>query len=225
VNLNCTPRPSWVVVLVLILPVLACNVLSPTASPAPTEVAAYTPVPPTTVVIPTPTYTPSGPCEAVTSTDVTIYERPDFSADVFSTVPAGFATPVDGQTASGWLGFDPGVAQAANIGPFRLRWIERDKVNLAGACGSVPVVWAPPPGICFDMPMEAVEVRADPTTTSAVLVVLNVEQFASVLGVNATGWAKVDLSPGNTGSTVQGWIEQTTLNMNGPCENLPSLTQ
>jgi hypothetical protein len=55
------------------------------------------------------------------------------------------------------------------------------------------------------------------------LVILKVGEFAAVLGVNATGWAKVDLGPGNTGSSAQGWIEQTTLNMNEPCENLPSL--
>jgi hypothetical protein len=177
-----------------------------------------------TVVNPAPTDEPSGPCEAITLTDVTIYARPDLSADVFGTVPAGFATTVDGRTASGWIGFDPGVAQAANIGPFRLRWIEPHKSNLTGACGSLSAVWAPPPGVCFDMPMTNVEVRASPTTASAVLLVLNVEQFAAVLGVNATGWAKVDLGPGNTGSSAQGWIEQASLNMNGPCENLPLLS-
>jgi hypothetical protein len=73
--------------------------------------------------------------------------------------------------------------------------------------------------------MEDVQVRADPITTSPVLVVLSVGQFASVLGINTNGWAKVDLGSGNTESTVQGWIEQTTLNMNGPCDNLPYLTQ
>jgi len=140
-------------------------------------------------------------------------------------VPVGFATVVDGQTASGWLGFDPGVAQAANIGPFRLRWIDPGNVNLAGACGNLPVVWAPPPGVCFDMPMEDVEVRAGPTTASTVLVILNVGEFAAVLGVNSTGWAKVDLGPGNTGSSAKGWIEQATLNMNGPCENLLPLSE
>ena len=222
-NPNTTHLASRLAVLALMVPLLACNVPITGSGPRSTEVPGYTPVPPMTVVNPAPTDTPSGPCEAVTFTDVTIYERPDSSADVFSTVPVGFATTVDGKTASGWIGFDPGVAQAANIGPFRLRWIQPDKVNLAGACGSLPAVWAPPSGVCFDMPMEDVEVRADPTTASTVLVVLNVEKFAAVLGVNATGWAKIDLGPGNTGSSAQGWIEQASLNMNGPCENLPSL--
>jgi hypothetical protein len=216
---------SRLVLLVLMVSLPACNALTPSGSPTPTEVARHTPAPPTTVINPVPTHTPSGPCEAVTSTDVTIYERPDLSADIFSTVPPGFSTPVDARTASGWIGFDPGVAQAANIGSFRLRWIEPGQVNLMGACGSLPVVWAPPVGICFDMPMEDVEVHADPTAASPLLVVLSAEQFAAVLGVNATGWAKVDLGPGNTGSSVQGWIEQTTLNMNGPCDNLPSLSE
>jgi hypothetical protein len=224
---NPTGRPSipWPVVLVLMAALLACNILSGGAGPTPTAVAvSATPATPTEV-IPAPTETPSGPCEAVTNTDATIYQRPDLSADVFSTVPAGFATAIDAQTMTGWLGFDPGIAQAANIGPFRLRWLEPEKVDLAGACGSLPVVWAPPAGVCFDMPMEDVEVRPEPSTAASVSVVLHVEDFAAVLGLNGTGWAKVDLGPGNTGSSALGWIEQATLNMNGPCGSLPTLSE
>ena len=212
--------PSWVAVFALMFPLLACIVSTPgSPSPTPTEAATDTLAPPA------PTDTASGPCQAVTSTDVTIYDRPDLSADVFSTVPAGFTTVIDAQTASGWLGFDPGIAQAANIGSFRLRWFEPNSVDLTGDCGSLPVVWAPPPGICFDMPMEDVNVYAAPDPTSSVLAVLHVEDFAAVLGENGSGWVKVDLAPGNTGSSVQGWIDQTTLNMNGPCGSLPTISE
>ncbi len=210
---------------VLMATLLGCNLLTPITSPTPTKVAVHSPVPPTTVVNATPTDTPAGPCEAVTNSDATIFSRPDLSAKVFSKVPSGFTTTAAGKTTSGWVGFDPGVAQAANMGPFRLRWFQPDKINFTGDCGSLPVVWAAPPGICFDMPMEDVEVHADPTTASPVLEVLKVEQFAAVLGVNGSGWVKVDLGPGNSGSTTQGWIEQSTLNMNGPCWDLPTLSE
>ena len=191
--------------LVLMVGLLGCNILTPAS--------------------PTPTSTPSGPCEATASAEVTIYMRPDPAAEVFSTQGAGFTMEVSAQTASGWLGFDPGVAQAANIGPFRLRWLDPGSVDLTGDCGSLPVVWGPPIGVCFDMPMEDVDVHAEPSAASAVLATLHLEDFAAVLGLNGAGWAKVDLGPGNTGSTVVGWVDASTLNMNGPCEALPTVTE
>jgi hypothetical protein len=167
----------------------------------------------------------SGPCEFTASVAVTIYERPSTTADVFSTQPAGFGTTFQARTANGWLGFDPGVAQAANIGPFRLRWIPPNAKTVSGACSSLPVVWGPPPGICFDMPMSDTSVYTDPNTGSAVLVVLHLGDFAKVLGLNSGGdWAKVDLGPGNTGSSAVGWVNAATLNMNGPCSSLPTVS-
>jgi hypothetical protein len=167
----------------------------------------------------------SGPCEFTASVAVSIYERPSTTADVFSTQPAGFSTTFQARTANGWLGFDPGVAQAANIGPFRLRWIPPNAKTVSGACGSLPAVWGPPPGICFDMPMGDTSVYANPDASSTVLVVLHLGDFAKILGLNAGGnWAKVDLGPGNTGSNSAGWVNAGTLNMNGPCSSLPTVS-
>jgi hypothetical protein len=209
--------------LFLIVSLLACSPFGGTATPAPPESPIDTPaaVPATPAL--TPTESSSGPCQAVANTEVTIYERPSATADVFSTMPAGFTTPVEARTASGWLGFEPGVAQAANIGPFRLRWLEPAAVSLTGQCDDLPEVWAPPPGICFEMPMEDTEVHAEPDLASSLLIVLHEGEFAAVAGLSGTGWAKVDLGPGNTGSSVQGWIEETALNMNGSCDSLPML--
>ncbi|MEX2029462.1 MAG: hypothetical protein WD906_00605 [Anaerolineales bacterium] len=153
--------------------------------------------------------------------DITVYSRPSHVADVFGVLSAGSVQSLSAQTGDGWFGFDPGVAQAANIGSFRLRWVNQADVSLSGDCGSLPVVWAPPVGVCFDMPMEDVDVHADADAASAVVIVLHVEEFAAVLGISGTGWAKVDLGPGNTGSSLVGWVDQATLNMNGPCGSLP----
>ena len=73
--------------------------------------------------------------------------------------------------------------------------------------------------------MSDTSVHTDPDTSSAVLVVLHLGDFTKVLGLNAGGdWAKVDLGPGNTGSSAVGWVNAATLNMNGPCSGLPTVS-
>ncbi|HLC05500.1 MAG TPA: hypothetical protein VJK02_20880 [Anaerolineales bacterium] len=70
----------------------------------------------------TPT-TPAGPCMFTANTAVTAYRLPDDSSDVFGTISAGETHEALARTADGWVGFDPGVAQAANVGLARHRWI------------------------------------------------------------------------------------------------------
>jgi hypothetical protein len=167
----------------------------------------------------------TGPCQLNALGDATIYNRPSTAADVFSTQPAGFTINFSARTSTGWLGFDPGVAQAANIGSFRLRWIAPGTATTTGSCASLPVVWGPPPGICFDMPMQDVNVHASPDTSATVVARLHVGEFAAIDGLSPDGnWAKVDLGPGNTGSSSAGWLERSSLNMNGPCGSLPTVT-
>ena len=172
-----------------------------------------------------PVVSTAGACQITALNDVTIYNRPSTAADVFSTQPAGFNIKFSARTSNGWLGFDPGVAQAANIGSFRLRWIAPGTQTITGGCSRLPVVWGPPPGVCFDMPMEDTNVHASNDTSSPVVVRLNVGDFAAVSGLTSDGsWAKVDLGPGNTGSSATGWVEAGTLNLNGPCSSLPTVT-
>jgi hypothetical protein len=167
----------------------------------------------------------AGDCEVTTTAETTIYQRPSTSADVFSTVGSGFNLQIGARTSDGWLGFDPGIAQAANIGSFRLRWLPPGTGTQSGGCGALPVVWGPPPGICFFMPMGNVNVYADPDVSSPVEVVLHVGEFAEVLGITADGdWAQVDLRPGNTSLNIDGWVDAGTLNVNGPCSGLPTVS-
>jgi len=167
----------------------------------------------------------SGACQLTARGEVTIYRRPSTAADVFSVQPAGFTQTFSARTSNGWLGFDPGVAQAANIGVFRLRWVAPNTQTLTGGCNRLPVVWGPPPGICFDMPMQITTVYAAPDTSSAVLATLQVGDFAAITGLNPGGdWAYVDLGKGNTGSTVEGWVDSGSLNVSGPCDSQPTIT-
>jgi len=65
----------------------------------------------------------SGPCEITANEPLTIYRLPDAASDVFSTLPAGETREVLAYTANGFVGFDPGFAQAGNIGLYHHRWV------------------------------------------------------------------------------------------------------
>ncbi len=54
-----------------------------------------------------------GPCMVTGTMDLTIYRLPDPASDVFGILSAGDSHEVLARTADGWVGFDPGIAQAA----------------------------------------------------------------------------------------------------------------
>ena len=104
--------------------------------------------------------TPTGPCTATSQSDVIAYQRPSILAQVFGVLSAGHEVEIQGNTVDGWLGFDPGVAQAGNVGVFRLRWIEGSSdVVLEGDCESLPVGVGPPPGVWCTMAMAGIDVH------------------------------------------------------------------
>ncbi|MEW6566837.1 MAG: hypothetical protein AB1449_01460 [Chloroflexota bacterium] len=177
---------------------------------------------PTTEAVPTPTATAAGPCTIVASGDVPVYFRPNLASDVFGSMHAGESYPVVSKTADGWYGFEPGVAQAANTGVFRLRWVLEGTsgVTLEGDCGAVPVVEGPEVGVCYFMPIGSTPVYQSADLSSPVVATLELEDYAAVIA-RAPGWAQVDLSQGNTGLAVVGWVEESGLNLNGPCDSLP----
>jgi hypothetical protein len=164
----------------------------------------------------------TGECEPTATSAFDVYTRPSLTADVFGTFAPGLPVTIVGRTADGWLGFDPGVAQAANIGVFRLRWIPPGApITLSGDCASVPVEpWVPAPGVCYQMSMGPVEVHAAADPTSAVSHMLMAGEFVSVQGQTGTGWLFVDGNEGNVPGVV-GWIPQLEMNVNGPCEAIP----
>ena len=166
---------------------------------------------------------PAEPCELIAQGEVTVYTRPDSSAAVFGVMETGFRAIVEGKTSDGWWGFEPGVAQAANVGVFRLRWVEETSaVRLEGPCGGVPDLIGLPAAVCFTMPMDEVHVHAEADLSSEVVATLLFGDYAAVLGMS-DDWAEVDLSLGSTGMDITGWVPASTLNMNGPCDDLPVL--
>jgi hypothetical protein len=67
---------------------------------------------------------PSGPCQFTANTAITAYRLPDGTSSIFGTVSTGDTFEALARTSDGWVGFDPGVAQAGNVGLARDRWIQ-----------------------------------------------------------------------------------------------------
>ena len=147
-------------------------------------------------------------------------------ADTFGRFTTDFPPiAITGRTADGWLGSDPGVAQAANIGVFRLRWIPPGSpITLTGDCASVPIEpWLPEPGFCYQMSMGPVEVHTAADPSSAVSHTLMVGEFAALKGRTATGWLFVDGNEGNVPG-ILGFIPELDMNANGPCDSIPEVS-
>jgi hypothetical protein len=200
---------------------LACdmtiNVQAPTDTPGPAPTAT------SSSLYPWPDG--AGSCMLAVSDSQVIYDRPSTEANVFGETGDGFSAQVQLRTVDGWVGFDPAIAQAANIGIFRYRWLHFDQVTLSGGCVAVAeATWVPEPTACYDMPMESVNVYGEADTSADVLASLEIEDFAAVLGFTGTGWAQLDLGNGNTGLSGIGWVEDFTLNLNGTlCDELPTV--
>lgn len=168
---------------------------------------------------------PALPCVLTSAEARTVYTRPDTSAAVFGTLGAGTELPAAARTSDGWWGFDPGVAQAGNVGVFRYRWIEGgEDMSMEGGCSVLPVVEGPEPGVCFTMPMGDVPVYSEPDTASSQLMTMTGGDYAAVTGRSTDGWVRLDLAIGNSGTTGTGWMEGSYLNMNGPCDDIMEVT-
>ena len=163
-------------------------------------------------------------CMVSASSVVSAYNRPSLQAEPFSDVSAGMSLYATARTADGWIGFDPGYAQAANIGVFHNRWIqEGPAIEFEGGCDSLPIVVGPPPGICFNMFMTEAPLLAQPLPDADVLYLISPADYAMVIGKSADGWLRIDLSVGNIGQNIEGWVEGANANFNGPCTDLPSI--
>jgi hypothetical protein len=158
------------------------------------------------------------PCTARADHAVTIVARPH-AATAFGQLDPGDDVTIEARSRGGWLGFDPGVAQAANVGPFRLRWLDPARVATQGNCANVPEVWTPPPGICFEMTMDDAIVRDAPRADGRVLATLHRGEFAALVGRHGK-WAKVELATGNTTLAGSGFIAEDALNVSGDCDAL-----
>jgi len=207
---------------------------TPTAAPTTTPTSTATPtatVTPTAAAPPTTTPTPTpAACILTAQADVIVFQRPSTAAGRFGTLAAAETVQAMMRTADGWLGFDPAVAQAANVGIFRMRWIPPDAaVSQAGDCAGLAV--APPISAtaCYFMAMADTAVYSMPDETSPVLATIPAGGYTAVTGRTASGWYQLDLQDGSLAKPGQAqpgnsWLNPTDANFNGACDALPAVS-
>lgn len=222
-------------VLLIAVLALACTRAKPElATPAPGTTPGAYPPPATqpSATVPTsatpPSVSPSATpetsvCELVTRGNLTAFDRPSIQAQVFSTMQPGLRLYVEATTADGWIGFDPGYAQAGNVGVFRLRWVrEGGAFDLEGECTTLPLVEGPLPGVCFAMCLGDTPVHAQPDATSPVVATLRYADYANARGASGD-WLQVDLAIGSVALDQLGWVARGEVGLNGACEALPPI--
>jgi hypothetical protein len=130
---------------------------------------------------------------------ISVYTRPDFSSTIFGTLLPGESVELTVITLNGWLGFDPGTAQATATESFRYRWLPP---------GSAPVdttglerVWAPAAGITCAIAVADTPVHSSADTSSAALFTLEAGTAAEVVEQNSN-WLRI--TGGSEG--VSGWV-------------------
>jgi hypothetical protein len=209
--------------------------VAPITSPTPAPSATPLPASPTGAISDLVTLTPSplppstaepvaSPtaelthCFVVAVGDIMAYRRPSIEAAEFGIMIHKAGAFALGITEDDWVGFDPGVAQAANVGIFRLRWVAPDQYTLEGPCDDLPLLIGPPPEICFMMPMNDVFVYVAPDSASAVAAAMVPGDYAAVTGKSGQDWYRLDLSLGNLNSEGVGWYPARYANLNGQCE-------
>jgi len=155
----------------------------------------------------------AGPCLLMPDDTLTLFVRPSPASDEFGIAAPGEALRPTATAEGGWLGFDPAVAQAANVGPFRLRWVAPDgPFTLTGACRTLPVIAAPTDG-CYLMAGLPIALREAPDAGASVVDTLRAEGFAPVVGRAADGWSRVRLPDAR-----EAWAAPEDGSFNGPCD-------
>lgn len=140
-----------------------------------------------------------------------IHSRPDSRSGIWSQLLPGEYVTLEVKTASGWLGFDPGVAQAANTCSFRYRWLAPD--TGITATDSLPVVWAPGLDVSYAMTHMDTPVFPERDATAAPLAIIPANSASALIGLTA-GWLKVDLSDSPDSVDIQGWILSEAVSIN-----------
>ena len=160
-------------------------------------------------------------CILICVDSVDVFTRPDSAALFMSRLAPRNQVVISGKTVDGWLGFDPGVAQAANIGSFRLRWIAGNETFVIdGELSDVPLVWGPAAGITYAMIYLASPLYSEPDLFSAVVDSIPFSSAACIVS-RTEDWYFLDLSIGPLGQDIEGWIEAADISVNGNLDTIP----
>ena len=151
-----------------------------------------------------------------------VYQRPSREAEIFGYLNPGDTITALARSDKGWIGFDPGIAQAANVGVFRLRWVDMDRSIrfVKGAFQDLPLVWTPQPGKCYNMFLTHSYLYSQSNLNSDIIDSFSSGDFAEVLQIDSCGWAYVLTISADTSVNDSGWIKPENLNLNGSCDSI-----
>jgi len=200
-------------------PALEPTTIQPTSTALPTNtLQAPTETQPPITPTPSATNTPPAACQLSALENISIYQRPSAAADIFGTLSSGESVQPAVRTADGFYGFEPGVAQAGNVGVFRYRWVLKTyQISTQGDCTSLPVVIGPIAGICYAMVMNDAQIYESPDATSSEIAALHNGDYAKVISSSPEG-AQVDLNVSSIKMEATGWIKSENIGYNGNCE-------
>ncbi len=173
-------------------------------------IAAIEPATPATTAL------SENPCHLDTTNDNIVYDRPRAQSDLFATLPSDTTVILTAQTVTGWLGFEPGVAQAANTGVFRYRWFAPNgDYTLSASCDNLPLVVAVQATQCYTMPQTDVAVHEGADPASPIIAILPAGTSFAAIVERLDEWVQVDLMDSSLFQSQMGWISADTLNFNG----------
>ncbi|MBN1434314.1 hypothetical protein JW921_06095 [Candidatus Fermentibacterales bacterium] len=153
-----------------------------------------------------------------------VYMRPGEESDPFGLLSPGESVLLVAATHDGWLGLDPGVAQADNVGELRLRWIPPGSpVEASGSLDDLPFVWAPSPRATYCMCHDSLRLYEMPESSAVVFCTLSPGAIARVLGRIERGWLLLGGGDANRGSFVQAWTPLAGVSINGLLDTVPVL--
>lgn len=150
--------------------------------------------------------TPRTQLSLICTDETEVFLRPDPESSVFGTLLPGDTISISAITSCGWLGFDPGVAQAGNVGVFRYRWVQPvGGYELLGDTAALTPSWTPSAGIPYAMALEDLPVHDEPDIMSGVADTLPAGSAAAIIQ-HADEWYKVDLQQGPLERCAEGWV-------------------
>ncbi|MBN1149820.1 hypothetical protein JXA84_01205 [candidate division WOR-3 bacterium] len=143
------------------------------------------------------------------------YFRPSEASRLFYEFQPQDVIKIEAVSDSGWLGFDPGIAQAANTGVFRFRWLKNDSsVALRGDTSCLLKFSSPDPFLTYNMFFEGVKIYSEKDSFSIPLFSALCGDYAEIISPIDEDWIEVDFSRGFPSMDLKGWIEKSDLNVN-----------
>jgi hypothetical protein len=187
----------------------------PASSSAPTATATAGP---TLTFTPAPTLSPTDtaappatpePCTFVLLDDIIAPHEPRPGEEYAEAIPAGFTDEAVARTADGWVGFEPGIPQALNVGIFRLLWLDpAAPLDYTGGCDQLPVVTHPFEPLCAAVPFydSTALIYAAPGIGFEPIAELVTFGWIEIVDWPLSDWWLVDLANSSLGASGTGWL-------------------